>query len=551
MLARQTSTENVIKINEGVDDTVPELSFPQAMKQVALFAVPFSTLRILFAANIIGNGIAFAKLGAHAAASGSLSTSIYFAVTGPARGALLSTGIMVAKHFGQASEFESNRDADAVEGEYEQISKISKQGLLFGTLLAIPSIGLMYGAGYGLNLIGIPSDVVANTQAFFNATAFGIFPMYWFTTDQQVALGINYKNIPLIFGGLYAGLSMLIGYPLAFGAFGLPALGTTGLGVGMTAGAWISFIGLRVYFLRNEFENYHLFALKLKGFLDEFSHMVKFGLSMGFQALTEWGNLAILSTLLGLAGPKTPIAALASIQCILAYTFATSGLGQTVSVQISNLVGRLNALQQLNQLNQVELMHIVNRNIKKLGYAGITIGLIAASLACGLTIGIPKQIVGAFVTNTVDEETMALAQAMLLVSGIGLMIDTVRNMSASALGGSKDVLFAPILSVITMSVLGLSVGGGLSLFLDWGANWLFITRDVGILLAAIAIALRWFNKDHMPADVSEQTISTSCFGLYSSTKSKKIVQLNEKTILMGESSNAPRQLGYQTMGSVT
>ena len=93
---------------------------------------------------------------------------------------------------------------------------------------------------------------------------------------------------------------MGFGYPLALGALGLPMLGVTGLGYGMTAAAVVSFAGLRLYFLRNEFAAYQLFKLNLHGLFKDFLPMVKFGMTMGFQALTEWGNLAILSTLLGL-----------------------------------------------------------------------------------------------------------------------------------------------------------------------------------------------------------------------------------------------------------
>ncbi len=52
-----------------------------------------------------------------------------------------------------------------------------------------------------------------------------------------------------------------------------------------------------------------------------------------------------------------------------------------------------------------------------------------------------------------------------------------------------------------MSIVGLSVGGAVTKLLDWGANWLFITRDIGILLAAAGIAHRWFKTDYRP-DIS-------------------------------------------------
>lgn len=498
----ESSQSSVININNNEsaeqtgEETISPLSYLAAMKIVSLFAIPFTLSRIAVAVNVIGNGIVFAKLGDNAAASGSLSTTIIYAVAGSARTALLSTGIIAAKHHGLATEFERNNDRLSAENEYTRIGDISRQGLIFGTLLAIPSAGIMFGIGPLLSVMGISSDVVQDTRDILLSTMIGLLPIYWSTTDQQVALSIKYKNIPLIFGGAYAGLSMLIGYPLALGYFGLPKLGTTGLGYGTAAAAWISFLALRIYFWREEFNHYHLFAIKLSGLGNEAPRMAKLGFSMGFQAITDWGNLTVLSALLDKSAKNASIAALASIQCITAFTLATSGLGQTVSVQISNLLGQMDALQQMNHRQS---MTIINSNIKKIGNAGIIIAEIASLAACGILTGLPKQIDAVFMnTDDVDAQTLLLAQAMLIANGIGFIIDTIRNIGASALSGSKDVLFAPIVSLITMSVMGLTVGGCLSMLLGLSANWLFITRDVGILLAAVAIMHRWLTKDYMP-----------------------------------------------------
>jgi len=58
-----------------------------------------------------------------------------------------------------------------------------------------------------------------------------------------------------------------------------------------------------------------------------------------------------------------------------------------------------------------------------------------------------------------------------------------------------------------MSVMGLSAGGVLTQGLGLDANWLFITRDVGILLAAIAMVYRWYQQSN--GAIMGQSLETS------------------------------------------
>ena len=128
-----------------LDTNVEALSILSAIKKISIFALPFTLTRIAVAASVIGNGVVMVKLGKEAAASGAVSMTIFYAIMGPACGALLATGISVANHHGLATELQRNNDSLSANEQFRKIGDLARQGLLFGVLLAVPSLGIMFG----------------------------------------------------------------------------------------------------------------------------------------------------------------------------------------------------------------------------------------------------------------------------------------------------------------------------------------------------------------------------------------------------------------------
>ncbi len=473
------------------------LSYLQATGNIIRFSLPFTISRVAVAANVLANGSVTPTIGADAAAAGPLMISVVYAVLGPGRSILLSTGILIGKKYGEVQALlKAGNNAEASRIQVE-IGTQLRQSFLFGTGLGLVSMGIMIGMGPILQTTGLNENIVHEVEGFLNSTAVGMLPIYWSTSDQQFGMATGHKYIPMVFGTLFPILSMAIGYPLALGLLGLPKLGTVGLGAGMAAAAWLSFISLRCYFLKSEFAPYQIYKMSLQGITNQFSELLKLGMPLGFQALTEWGNLFALSNLVGNKGFKVSMAANGSFQIITAATLITAALGQGISVKISEQLGKMKIADQLEQYKDVM---VINNNIKRLGNAGIITGTIATAALTAVLCSLPKQIQSMFISHDDKsyEEILLMSQAILMINAIGLIADTIRNMSASALGGSKDVMFAPIISLVTMSVLALSIGGIVSNYLDYDANWLFITRDIGILAAAVGISAKWLMKSHVP-----------------------------------------------------
>jgi Na+-driven multidrug efflux pump len=498
-LNKREASERAPLLAEVDAPSISSPTFLQTAWDVSTFSAPFAISRVAVAVNVIVNGLVTPYIGPNAVAAGPEMISTVYAILGPGRAILLATGILVGKLQGEIKKLTEQGKMAEVEKRQKAIGRQLMQSFIFGTALGIPSIAIMVGMGPILQHVGMSPEVVSDIEGFLNGTAVGLMPIFWSTSDQQFAMGTGLKNLPMIFGTLFPVLSMAIGYPLALGLGGLPKLGTAGLGYGMSAAAWISFIALRLYFLKPEFKPYGIYKVPFETVFKDIGELLKLGLPLGYQALTEWGNLFALSQLL--TDKDVAIAANGSFQMITAWTLVSAALGQGVSIKISNILGQMQVIaNEPAALSSQNDLRVLDRNIRKVGNAGIVVGALATLLFSGAIIGGAQEIQSIFVSQDSPnyDQVMDMAKLMLIANAVGLIVDTIRNVAASGLAGSKDVMFAPTVSLLAMSFLALITGGLLTRYWDMDSNLLFITRNVGILLAASAIIHRWSNKDYMP-----------------------------------------------------
>ena len=74
-----------------------QLSLAQATKSISHIAVPFALARLAVAVNVLCNGFITSKIGPNAVAAGPEMISTVYAVAGPVRSILLTTGILIGK----------------------------------------------------------------------------------------------------------------------------------------------------------------------------------------------------------------------------------------------------------------------------------------------------------------------------------------------------------------------------------------------------------------------------------------------------------------------
>lgn len=247
--------------------------------------------------------------------------------------------------------------------------------------------------------------------------------------------------------------------------------------------------------------------MQIAGLFDRISEFSKLGFPMGFQALSEWGNLFGLALMLARNGSEAAIASNGSFQLITAFTLVAMGIGQGISVKVSQELGKLKASRDQN--NNDDLV-VYNSNAKTLGYAGIFLGAMIAVLCASIFIAIFKPVQYLYVkTNDANENSiMDLARMMWIANAITLIIDTTSNMTSSALAGGKDVIFSPAVRLIMMSIIGIPAAWATTEYAHKNANYFFIIRGLAILAGAGLIGRRLYQKDYSKSEETRDVLRT-------------------------------------------
>jgi Na+-driven multidrug efflux pump len=468
------------------------LALSEAIKMICSFAWPIVLPRFLVVGNTLLTVRVFEEIGVTTAAAGAICLAVVAAVFGTIRGGTGGVGIQAGNIYGRYIQHVKDGNLEAAGEELKNIGRLSRQGTVLGLLAVIPASAILLSIGPLARGAGIDADVAAEIESFLQYSCLVAPPLFLSFIDQQLFLAIGAKFEVAIAGLAYTLVNCLGPLVLA------PRLGIIGFPVATTMAAWTSFLTLRAFFFKEKYNPYHLIDCSFKGVFNKLSELIKLGLPLCFQSFTEWFNLAILAFMVGKVGNDAAIAAFLPLQTMAAGAQLFSAIFQAMSIKMTQEIGKLKVVCEKINGDHHEYKTILSTNIKRFAQSGHFIGG-SIALFSGLLITVFRDpITSAFYEGTsISDDDITLLQGMLIYAAIANFLDIFRTFGGAALAASKDLLFAPILSALTMSILGLTVGGSFSLLLDWGADWLFITRDAGILLAAIGIAYRLYKKNYV------------------------------------------------------
>lgn len=460
-----------------------KLSYGQAALDVFSLAGSYAVARLTVSAIILGNGIVFAKLSPAENAAGTFITTFTYSVMGFVRSVMLSTGMVAGEQYGA--------------GEFSRIGDTVVKSWVLGGGFSIFVAMILLNTEKILLSFGVENDVAEATQNYFNGVSWGIPSIFWLASDQQVAIAVKKPNVVLLSSIGYAFLTMAVGYPLAL--FGM---GTEGLGHGVSAAGWLSLIFLRLYYKLNasEFGRYGLFNFKIHFKIVDFYSLLRRGLALGFQNLSEWGNLLAMSIMTGIVGKQASVALQSSLQPISAFNMMLMGLSQGLGVMVSHYRG---ACQQAIRSSNVELAELNEKNARTIGNVGILIAFCISVAVCTMFVLLSNLLVMLFSST---QATESLGKDLLQINSLGVLPDSVRNVVNGILIGNDDPWVPPLISFMYMSLLCAPIGGAVVLYEKQSVNWLFITRNIGIALSALTLCGRWRHKSDTHAELERSPL---------------------------------------------
>lgn len=475
------------------------LESPKNIKGDVGKIISMGTVSTLVAIHLIGNNIILASSGNEAdKAAVSLITSIQNVSSGIIFGILLDAGIQL----GPAMAKKDNTEIGAIIKTSWVIGATS--GLvLTGGLLSLPVF---------LSSI-VDLDTARVTTDFFNMFAIGGAIAEPLIASNGIIISLLERNldrdnwkvwgIQLLSMITYRAPALALGYLLSRHA----GMGPAGVGLGTSISAILALAGTHIWFARNAYKDYGLYVFQLPNLKERIKLFLKNGSKLSLRRLSEWGNLAAISLVIGSMGNRILLSFSPFSQANSLIGFFLQGMSQGAMVFIGRDAASQRELYKefKNDFSRDKLEEVKRlQNANRIAFHKNNLtGLILTGGLSGAIYLARRPLIELFTGLDSESDGYNLAELILLYGLLGLLPDALRIISSGILGAWDDVLYPTLANIFTMTILGVTMGAVISYEVD-DKNPLPILwfRIAGMIVSAIINYYRFF-EIHMKKDTQD------------------------------------------------
>lgn len=369
-------------------------------------------------------------------------------------------------------------------GEIQKAGAVLVDGLAIGTGAGV----ILAAAGYGVGPVLVPfvnahPDVVEPALAYLNAA----LPMLPFVgaslAFSAYRNGTGMPRFSLLTVLIQFPCYVLFGYAFVFGAFGLPSLGTAGLGL---AAALASLIGLLVHVAITAG------VAPIPGLAGQppswagIRPVLRIGVPIGLQqSLVNVGAMITLA-IVSLIGTEAVAAMNVLLVLMLMSILPASGMGVAAATLVGMALGRNDP-----------------RDARQWGWQVATLGMLALLAPCLCLAVAPHALLGLFVA---DPATADLAATPLRLLAIGMSIDVLGRILGFALRGAGATRLVASLAFLLQWAVQLPLVWWAGIHLGFGLTGIAAVRLALFVVETAILALLWRSDfwsrprpDHAPA----------------------------------------------------
>lgn len=369
----------------------------------------------------------------------------------------IDTGVqaLVARRFG-AGEI---REAGAV--------------LVDGLAIAISAGLILAAAGYGggpvlLPLVNDHPDIVDQALAYLT-TSLPMLPLVGASLAfSAYRNGVRTPRYALLTVVLQFPCYALLGYAFVFGMFGLPRLGTAGLGLAATLA---SLIGVLAHLAIAG----HVAPIPgLAGTWPGRSGvrlLLRIGLPIGLQQSLVNVGMMITLAIVGLLGTEAVAAMNVLLVLMLMSILPASGMGVAAATLVGTALGRNDP-----------------RDARRWGWQVATLSALALMAPCLALAIVPQAILGLFIA---DPATVTLAAMPLSLLAIGMSIDAFGRVLGFALRGAGATRLAAAVAFLLQWAVQLPLVWWAGVHLGLGLTGIAAVRLALFVVETAIFALLW------------------------------------------------------------
>lgn len=408
-------------------------------------------------------------LGPRSLAAGALGANLYIAFLIFGMGLTTAASPLLSRKLGGMPH--SVRD----------IRRTVRQTMWAAATLALPVLLILWHADALLVALGQDPALAADAAGFVRALEWGILPALFYLVLRAFVASLEQPAWATVIGVGGVLFNAVVNYGLIFGAFGLPAWGLVGAGIGSTLTQTFMFAGLALVVVRQpRFRRYRLFGRFWRPDWPRYATVWRLGAPIAITLGLEVTVFNAAVFLMGLVGTDALAAHAVAIQ-ICTFTFMVPmGLAQAATVRVGLASGRRDA-----------------GAITRAGWTAWLLGVGFMTCTAVLLLVAPRPIVGLFIDAHVraNAPVIDLAVAFLGIAALFQIVDGAQAVGAGMLRGLHDTTVPMLFAAFGYWVVGLGVAVGLGFHLRWGGIGIWVGLASGLAVVAVLMLVRWLRRD--------------------------------------------------------
>lgn len=392
---------------------------------------------------------------------------------------LFAMSMVAGNEIGELHDAEhNNEDETLLEERRNHIAGINRNGLLTSLAIIPPMVTSMVFSKSILQHVFNQDETVSRiTQDFVRPYALIVPAAMLRMCSEQVMFSFG-KTKPAMLIALTSFVSsMSLGGLLAFGSFGLPRLGKTGVLVGCISDAYLTALGFSLYIAKSpDFKAFKFFDVfkPLGQHTDQLRKIIRLGSSFLFSISTETILALATSVIAGRVGTEEQEAfSNAMLFALLLLLFETA-FGQSCAQEMSRKLGEKH-FEAVSRVGKIGLL-------TTLGFA------VPIPLILSIDPNILMSILGE------NKEAMReILHYLVPIIAAGCISDAVRFNLLQQLRALGDTHTAPLVSAGAISI-GVSLSALLGLKTNMGISGVATGYTSGIALATAGLFYRWHSR---------------------------------------------------------
>jgi MATE family multidrug resistance protein len=356
-----------------------------------------------------------------------------------------------------------------------------RAGIVACLLLAVPTMLFAYASTLLLEPLGVDPSIIPAARRFVLARLPGI-PSWLLFMAAKAYLEARGLTRPLLLGGWFANvLNFVAASLLIFGdrallwvglpAAGLPMLGSFGAGLGTSlSNTLLALIALGACYGARP-EGASLFRGERAELVATTKKLLRVGIPIGLQLLTEVGVFALVSLLAGRLGARTSAAHQIALGLAAMTFMGVLGISAATAVRVGRAIGEGD-----------------ERGPRRAGLVGLGLVTIYMSACALIFVVFARPLARIF---TPDPAVLELSVSLLRIAALFQLADGIQGVASGALRGAADTRFASWANVACHWGVGLPLALLFGFTLERGAVGLWWGLSAGLGVVAAVLTLRF------------------------------------------------------------